>query len=200
MVLLAGAGCGSHAASGPPGFEAAPVDASSAVASDAQPQASPPPPPAEGDATMMFTQGEGGPSGCKPGTYTGQYNGTYESLVPTTGPVTITLTAFTQPSGEFELVTNDGTWDTGWGPSAGDATLVLEQGHATLAGQLDCSDGVFTATGQNSYFTILGVEAGTFSLNLQGTYDPATETISGTFTYMSNAGNGGGSWQVTLAD
>jgi hypothetical protein len=120
--------------------------------------------------------------------------------VPTTGPVTITLTADTRPSGEFELVTNDGTWDTGWGPSAGDATLVLEQGHATLAGQLDCSDDAFTATGQNSYFTILGVEAGTFSLNLQGTYDPATESISGTFTYMSNAGNGGGSWQVTLAD
>ncbi len=151
------------------------------------------------DASMMFMQSEGG-SGCRPGTYSGEYNGTYESVVPTTGPVAITLTAYTQPSGEFELVTNDGTWDTGWGPTAGDASLILEQGHATLMGQLDCTNDVFSAVGTNSYFTILGVEAGTFSLTLDGKYDPATETISGNFTYMSNAGNGGGTWQVTLAD
>jgi hypothetical protein len=157
--------------------------------------------PATDDASMMmFTQAEGGSAGCRPGTYTGMYNGTYETLVPTTGPVTITLTAYTQPSGEFELVTNDGTWDTGWGPTAGDASLILEQGHAMLAGQLDCTNDVFTAVGTNAYFTILGVDAGSFSLTLDGKYDPATGTISGNFTYMSSAGNGGGTWQVTLAD
>jgi hypothetical protein len=170
------------------------------AASDAGTQPEVPVTPPTDDASMLFARPDGESVGCRPGTYTGQYTGTYESLVPTTGPVQITLTAYTKASGEFELVTNNGTWDTGWGPSLGDASLILQQGHATLAGQLDCSSDVFTANGTNSYFTILGVDAGSFTLTLNGTYDPATETISGTFMYMSNLGNGGGTWQVTLAD
>jgi hypothetical protein len=198
LALFAGTACASHATSGSGDFGPAPTDAG-AVTTEAGPDDEAPAPAAD-DASMTFAQAEGGTSGCRPGTYTGQYSGTYQSLVPTTGPVTITLTAYTKPSGEFELVTNDGTWDTGWGPTAGDASLIVEQGHATLEGQLDCTDDVFTAAGTNSYFTILGIEAGTFSLTLDGTYDPATATITGNFTYMSNAGNGGGTWQVTLAD
>jgi len=198
LVLFAGVGCGSPTTAAGSGFGSLPADVDGAIA-DAQPQAEAPAAPA-GDASMLFAQGEGGSSSCRPGTYTGQYTGTYETLVPTTGPVTITLTAYTRPSGEFELVTTNGTWDTSWGPTAGDASLTLEEGHATLVGQLDCTADTFMATGQNSYFTILGVEAGSFTLTLDGTYDPGTATISGTFSYASNDGNGGGTWQVTLTD
>jgi hypothetical protein len=198
LPLLVGTACGSHAASGAPGFGSTSADA--AVGStDAEVIDEAPAAPVTDDASMMFSLNEAS-AGCQAGTYTGQYNGTYQSLIPTTGPVTITLTAYTKPSGEFELVTNNGTWDTGWGPTAGDASLILEQGHAMLQGQLDCTNDVFTATGVNAYFTILGVEAGAFTLSLDGKYDPATETISGNFTYMSSAGNGGGTWQVTLTD
>jgi hypothetical protein len=151
-------------------------------------------------STFAVPEGSAGPSGCKAGTYTGQYNGTFQTIVPTTGPVTITLVTSTVSVGENELVTNGGTWDTTWGPSAGDASLPVEAGHAMLVGQLDCSAGTFTATGEDAYFTILGQDAGTFTLSLTGTYDPGTDTISGTFTYMSSDGNGGGMWQVTLTD
>ena len=199
VPLLVGTACSSHATGASPGFGSTVADAALPGADATPDDDTYVAPVVADDASMSFATSEAA-SGCRPGTYTGQYNGTYQSLVPTTGPVTITLTAYTKPSGEFELVTNNGTWDTGWGPTAGDASLILEQGHATLQGQLDCTNDVFTATGTNAYFSILGVEAGTFSLTLDGKYDPATETIAGNFTYMSSAGNGGGMWQVTLTD
>jgi hypothetical protein len=198
FILLAGAGCSSSPGSS--GFVGSMLPGDDVVSDAGESDSTTA--PAKGDAGQTFALPDGAPlsSTCQAGTYSGAYDGTYQTVVPTTGPVTITLKASTETTGEFDLVTNGGTWDTSWGPSAGDATLPLEQGHATLVGQLDCNADVFTATGQNAYFTVLGQEAGTFTLNLTGKYDPATATISGTFNYASTAGNGSGTWQVTLTD
>jgi hypothetical protein len=192
-LLLAG-GCGSVPSGSPFGAGAA---------SDAAPAASDAALPTQTtvmdatSATFAEPDGAKGPTGCKPGNYVGTYSGTFDTIVPTSGPVAIALTTSTVSVGENELVTSGGTWDTKWA-TVGDGSV--EEGHATLVGQLDCSADTFTATGENAYFTILGVDSGTFTLNLSGTYDPATETISGMFTYTSTDGNGGGTWQVTLAD
>jgi hypothetical protein len=202
LLLLAGAACGSSDGS-PAGFgsdpadtgaggpaiddggTAAPVDAATVISFD--------------DATpgFLLTDGQTAPTNCQPGKYTGQYDGTFQSLIPTSGPVTITLTAATKPNGEFELVTNNGTWDTAFA-AVGDGAF--ETGHATLVGQLDCTAGSFTATGVDAHFYVLGLDGGTFTLTLSGTYDAATQTISGTFSYTSPDGNGGGNWHVTLSD
>jgi len=199
ILCWAGIGCGGASSSSPFGGSS-PTDASPAVDSDEQPDAMAH--SVADAATLAFALPDGarGASGCQPGTYAGQYTGTFDTLIPTTGPVAITLTRQTVSTGENELVTNGGTWDTTWGPSAGDASIPLEEGHATLVGELDCSAGSFTAMGENAYFTILGQDSGTFTLNLNGAYDAATETISGMFTYTSNDGNGQGTWQVTLTD
>jgi hypothetical protein len=83
---------------------------------------------------------------------------------------------------------------------AGDAAFEIISGTAVLIGQLDCRSNKFTAMGApNSMYTAVGFPAGTFTLTLDGTYDPATETLSGTFAYMSAAGNGDGTWQATLS-
>jgi hypothetical protein len=193
FLLLAG-GC-SSASSGSP-FAGGAVSDAAPAASDATSET--PAPVADATSgTFAEPEGAAAPKGCKPGNYVGQYNGTFETIVPTSGPVAITLTTSTVSVGENELVTSGGTWDTKWA-TVGDGSL--EEGHAMLVGQLDCSADTFTAMGENAYFTILGVDSGTFTLNLTGTYDPATETISGMFTYMSTDGNGGGMWQVTLTD
>jgi hypothetical protein len=199
-VLLAGNACGS-AGGGPAGFTSDPADTGPGGASTddggAPTDAATASPFDDATPGFVLAEGQAAPSSCQPGTYSGQYDGTFQTLVPTSGPVTITLTAATKPDGEFELVTNDGTWDTAWA-TVGDAAV--ETGHATLVGQLDCAAGSFTATGENSYFTIFGVDSGSFTLTLGGTYDAATQTISGTFTYTSPDGNGGGNWHVTLTD
>jgi hypothetical protein len=197
LVVLAANGCSSSAASSFAGS----VDED--AASDGATVATDAGAPTARDATVTaFSVGDGSKAatGCEPGTYAGGYDGTFQTVIPTTGPVTITLTRSLVSVGENDLVTSGGTWDTTWGPGIADASLPVEEGHAQLAGQLDCNADTFTATGQNAYFTILGQDAGTFTLSLMGTYDPSTQTIAGTFSYMSTDGNGGGSWQVTLTD
>lgn len=201
VVLLACVACGTSSSSGSTfGNPAAAGDAASETAATSQTDARATSVSDGAGAGFALPEGASAASGCQPGTYAGQYSGTFQTLVPTTGPVTIVLTKSTVSVGENNLVTNGGTWDTTWGPAAGDASLPVEEGHAQLVGQLDCSADTFTAMGQNAYFTILGQDAGTFTLSLTGTYDPAAETISGMFTYMSSDGSGGGTWQVTLTE
>jgi hypothetical protein len=200
LLLLACGGCGNSSSSGSAFGDPASTDATAETAESSQPDALAPAVSDAASAGFALRDGAGVASGCQPGTYSGQYTGTYQTIIPTTGPVTIVLTKSTVSVGENELVTNGGTWDTSWGPSAADATLPLEEGHAQLVGQLDCTADTFTAMGENAYFTILGQDAGTFTLSLTGTYDPAAETISGMFSYMSSDGSGGGTWQVTLTE
>jgi hypothetical protein len=143
-----------------------------AVAPEAGQEAETPAPPAVDDAspTLALSDGGASPPRCQPGTYV--------------------------------LVTNNGTWDANWGLAVGDASIgsPLVTGTATLVGQLDCSNAIFTASAQNSTFTIVGIPSGSFTLTLTGTYDPATEAITGTFAYGSQAGDGSGTWQATLTD
>ena len=200
VVVLACVGCGASSSSGSPFSDPSSTDAASETGETAERDALAAPASDGTVAGFALPDGAGGASGCQAGTYAGQYTGTFQTIVPTTGPVTIVLTKSTVSVGENDLVTNGGTWATSWGPTAGDASLTLEQGHAQLVGQLDCTADTFTAMGENAYFTILGQDAGTFTLSLTGTYDPAAETISGMFTYMSSDGSGGGTWQVTLTE
>jgi hypothetical protein len=201
VLLLASAACGTSSSSGSPfGDPLVTGDAASETAASSQTDALASSVSDGAGAGFALPEGASGASGCQAGTYAGQYTGTFQTIVPTTGPVTIVLTKSTVSVGENELVTNGGTWNTTWGPSAGDASLPVEDGHAQLVGQLDCNADTFTAMGQNAYFTILGQDAGTFTLSLTGTYDPAAETISGMFTYVSTDGSGGGTWQVTLTE
>jgi hypothetical protein len=200
VVLLACAGCGSSSSSGSSFGDPSSTDAASGTADSSQPDALASSVADGTGAGFALADGAGGAAGCQAGTYVGQYNGTFQTIVPTTGPVTIVLTKSTVSVGENDLVTNGGTWNTTWGPSLADASLPVEDGHAQLVGELDCNADTFTAMGEDAYFTILGQDAGTFTLNLTGTYDPAAETISGMFTYVSTDGSGGGTWQVTLTE
>jgi hypothetical protein len=154
------------------------------------------------DAIPAFGVYEGGFSStrCTAGTYVGTYTGTYENAIPTVGPITLVLSQPVSASGEFVLPTS-GTWNAQWGLMAGDALAPIISGMAMLVGQLDCKSNKFTAmAAPNSMYTAVGFPAGTFTLTLSGTYDPATETLSGSFSYTSNAGDGSGTWLVTLSD
>jgi hypothetical protein len=152
------------------------------------------------DAISDYRIYEGGSSSahCAPGTYVGSYTGTYQNAIPTVGPVTLTLSQPTSTTEDFVLPTS-GTWNAQWGLTE-DGSLPIISATAMLIGQLDCKSDKFTATAANSMYTAVGFPGGTFTLVLDGTYDAATETLGGAFTYTSNAGSGGGTWQAALSD
>jgi hypothetical protein len=195
-VALASMGCASSS-SGPAfakmGDDGAPPDDADLAEGSTAVDASESP-----DAPTSFSSpdGNGGPLACQPGTYAGTYMGTFQGI-PITGPITITLVPDTELRGEIALVTNGATFDETWGLTAGDATAPIVVTHATLQGQLDCTNGMFDATSPDAMFTIAGVPSGMSMLDFSGTYDAASATIAGPFTTTSMLGNSMGTWLVT---
>jgi hypothetical protein len=158
--------------------------------------------PLEGSVTLeeagpVFASQDGASMMCQPGTYVGSYTGTFQTAIPITGPVMLSLVPDTQGRGEIALVTNGASVDFSWGLMAGDASAPIVVTHAVLMGQLDCTNGTFDAAAPNAMFTIATVPSGMSMVDFAGTYDAQAQTISGTFTTMATLGNSMGTWEVT---
>jgi hypothetical protein len=206
-ALLAGClGCSSGGGGSP--FGTADTDASSSVQRDdaAEPSSVP---EASGDDASQFV----GPSGsstdsisCQAGTYVGTYSGTDDSSkvggptnFPISGPMQLNLVRTEEENGEFDLVTNNGSFDMTWGGlTTGDAASGLIVVHGAISGQLQCSSGDFTAMSTSATWTLIGLNAGTATMNFTGKYDPSSSSISGNFVVTSSIATSMGTWTVTL--
>jgi hypothetical protein len=164
---------------------------------------------AAGEASSLaIARSDGGGSvSCQPGTYTGTYTGTADTSkvggptnFPISGPMAITLVGSGSQNGEnFELVTNDATFDAVWGGvSTGDSASGLVVIQSMLTGQLDCGNESFSAMSTSADWTLLGIPAGTATVNFTGTYDPASASIAGNFNITSAISISTGTWTVTL--
>jgi hypothetical protein len=126
---------------------------------------------------------------------------------PVSGPLGITLVASTQQSGEFQLVVTTGaTFQAVWGGfTLGDGASGLVVVNAPLTGQLDCGSGAFDAVSQKASWTLIGLPMGDATVEFKGTYDPASATISGTFSMTSLVtpsgalDTGSGKFSITLS-
>ncbi len=100
----------------------------------------------------------------------------------------------------FDLVTNDATFDAVWGGvQTADAAAGLVVIQSVLTGQLDCQNDSFMAMSTSADWTLLGIPAGTATVSFIGTYDPASSTIAGTFKITSALSVSTGTWSVMLA-
>jgi hypothetical protein len=160
-----------------------------------------------GDDGGFFFQTDGGtgPLMCQAGVYEGGYNGINDSsklggpsALPVSGPLSITLVGTTQQAGEFLQIGNDGTFDAVWGGLTPDASTGIIVVAANLQGQLDCTNGQFSATSNDANWTILNLPAGMATVSFTGTYDPSNDSIGGNFNITSALATSTGTWQVTL--
>jgi hypothetical protein len=139
------------------------------------------------DVLACTDGGHGG--GCVPGTYAGTWIGTGlldggDSQAPTSGQSSIALADSTNDGGD-QLVTSGAfilTWD------------IAAQWTAHLSGGLDCTTGVFKAEDPMALTTVAGIAAGTCDMTVVGQYDPATATISGTWTSNCSGIDWAGTW------
>jgi len=206
-ILSLGPGCSAGGATGFPVGPASDDAMASASAGDASAGGA----SGSEDASLVIAayDGSGSGVGCQPGTYSGMYTGSADTSkvggptnFPISGPMSISLVRSTSTSGSgenFELVTNNATFDAVWGGVAtGDSASGLVVIQSTLTGQLDCSNDTFSAMSTSADWTLLGIPAGTATVNFTGTYDPASSTISGTFNITSALSVSTGTWSVTL--
>jgi hypothetical protein len=159
------------------------------------------------DSAETFEPNDGGVSvACRPGDYVGSYTGVNDSSkvggpkdFPISGPMQIALVQSATQHGEFLDVTNDATFDAVWGgietADAANGLIVIQ---STLAGQLDCGSGVFSAMSTSADWTLLTIPAGMATVNFTGMYDAASATIAGQFTIVSSLATSTGTWTVTL--
>jgi hypothetical protein len=161
----------------------------------------------EASATTFVDDAGGGSTTCRPGTYSGMYMGTNDSSkvggpkdFPISGPMAITLVRSAEQRGELLLmVTSGATFDAVWGGvMTADASNGLIVIHSTLAGQLDCSNGEFTATSTDANWTLIGIPAGMATVQFTGKYDDASGTIAGDFTIGATIATSTGTWTATV--
>ncbi len=157
-------------------------------------------------SSSVFQQDSGpGPLMCTAGTYAGGYSGINDSSklggpsdLPVSGPLSIVLVQTEHQAGEFLQVGNDGTFDAVWGGLTLDASAGLIVVQANLSGQLNCTDGDFSAMASNADWTILDIPAGDATVVFTGTYDPSSQSISGNFNITSALATSTGTWNVVL--
>jgi hypothetical protein len=159
-------------------------------------------------SSLVIAPYDGGAAvSCQPGTYSGMYTGTADTSkvggptnFPISGPMAITLVHAGSENGEdFDLVTNDATFDAVWGGLAtGDSASGLVVIQSMLTGQLDCRDETFSAMSTSADWTLLGIPAGTATVTFMGAYDPASASIAGSFNITSSVSVSTGTWSVTL--
>jgi hypothetical protein len=168
----------------------------------------------EGDASQATARGGAfsvsdafaGSEDCTQGTYVGTYQGTNDSSkvggptdFPISGPMDLDLVRMETSLGESELVTDNGSFEMTWGgTTTGDAAVGLVVVQAAISGQLDCSTDSFSAMSTSATWTLIGINAGTANLTFAGTYDAASQTISGTFDVTDSLSTSMGTWNVTL--
>jgi hypothetical protein len=206
VLVACTSGCGASSKTVPfdPGStDAAPVDAGAENTDTGVDMAT-----ATGDDATGFGVSDGGVGAlsCQAGNYVGTYMGTNDSSkvggptdFPISGPMQITLVQSAMQNGEFLEVTTGATFDAVWGGAeTADSASGLIVTHATLAGQLDCSNAMFTAMSTSAMWTVLGIPAGDAMAEFMGTYDPGTMSIGGTFNISSAIATSIGTWTVTL--
>ncbi len=166
-------------------------------------------PDASGDDSGLFVGSSAATPdsvSCQAGTYVGTYSGTDDSSkvggptnFPISGPMQLNLVRTEEQNGEFDLVTNNGSFDMTWGGvTTGDAASGLIVVHGAISGQLQCSSGDFTAMSTSATWTLIGLNAGTATMNFTGKYDASSNSISGNFVVTSSIATSMGMWTVTL--
>jgi hypothetical protein len=154
---------------------------------------------------FAFADSFAGTADCVAGDYVGTYQGTNDSSkvggptnFPISGPMDLDLVHTVLPTGESELVTNNGSFEMTWGgTTTGDAAVGLVVVQAAISGQLDCSTDAFSAMSTSATWTLIGINAGTANLTFTGTYDVASQTISGNFNVTDSLSTSMGTWTVT---
>ena len=209
LLLIVCLGCGPSAGSGFPsagtdaaatGEEGDGADGTTASGNDNPGTA------ASDGAAFAVADSSGGDQDCTSGTYVGTYQGTNDSSkvggptdFPISGPMDLDLVHTVLPTGESELVTNNGSFEMTWGgTTTGDAAVGLVVVQAAISGQLDCSTDAFSAMSTSATWTLIGINAGTANLTFTGTYDATSQTISGNFNVTDSLSTSMGTWTVTL--
>ncbi len=155
---------------------------------------------------FAFADSFAGTADCVAGDYVGTYQGTNDSSklggptnFPISGPMDFDLIRMDTATGENDLVTNDGMFEMTWGgTTTGDAATGLIVVQAAVSGQLNCSTDSFSAMSTSATWTLIGINAGTANLTFSGTYDAASQTISGMFNVTDSLSTSMGTWSVTL--
>jgi len=143
--------------------------------------------------------GQGGSSTgelCVPGTYEGTYMLDFTPVAapafvtPTTGPCIVVFG--TERRGEFLATAEGSTLEVHFLEPIINATMELDGG-------VNCDTGAFDATSVDCQWDTNGIPGGSCMSELHGTFDPATNSITGTVTTdVMNQGMGDGTFVMTL--
>ena len=139
---------------------------------------------------------------CVAGTYTGEYEQQFTPTalgapVPTAGPITVELGAGSDCDEDLEFCE--------FFQTAEGSTLEIHyleptiNAYPALDGEVDCTTGEFQAVAVDCIFDTFDIPAGECYAELSGTYDPDTESITGTFLGGATGyGEGPGTFTIAL--